>query len=292
MPRNIYEPLKTYFLKVNINCQGCKMKVKKTLRKVEGVYSVDIDTDQQAVIVRGNLDPEVLVKTLNRRGKHAQLMFLTPYFKDQFGNHQAGQNRSWMNTLGSNNMINNVPSYERHNLVNPQSDEEMMTNMMKPVMMNDADYFQMNDSAEDFQELFGEIPRRGNNNNYEDVVNPNLMRDMELGYSNVYPAGETMNMEIGGRGDNMMVNERGFHGQMMNGPSLVPQSMNYEQFSTRPLQSMNHEQFSSRPLQPMNHEQFSSRPVQSMNHEQFSSRPLQSMNYEQFSSRPLHGFYY
>lgn len=189
------------------------------------------------MIVRGNLDPEILVKKLNKRGKHAQLMFLTPYHKDQyFGNHQAGlnhDNRSLGNTqynFGSN--YNNVPSYERQSL-NHQSDEEMMMMMnMKPVMMRDEDYFEMSDSPEDFQELFGEIPQR-HNNNYEEVK-PNLMRDMDLGYSNAYPAAEAMNMQIGGRVNNMMVNERGFHGQMMNGPSLVPQSMNHEQFSSRP----------------------------------------------------------
>ncbi|CAH2079683.1 unnamed protein product [Thlaspi arvense] len=238
MPRNVYEPLKTYFLKVNINCQGCKRKVKKTLRKVEGVYSVDIDTDQQAVIVRGNLDPEVLVKKLNRRGKHAELLFLSLNHKDHFGNHQASlnhDNRSLRNT--HYNHLKNVPSNERQSH-NHSSEEEMMmmmmANNMKPVMTNDADYFQMNDSSEDFQELLGEIPRR---HNYEEEVNPNLMRDMKLGYSNAYPAAEAMNMmQMGGRrSDNMMMNERAFHGQMMNGPSPVPQFMNHEQFSSRQL---------------------------------------------------------
>ncbi|CAN6830698.1 unnamed protein product [Brassica oleracea] len=230
MPRNVYEPLKTYFLKVNINCHGCNRKVKKTLRKVEGVYSVDIDTDQQAVIVRGNLDPEILVKKLNRRGKYAELLFKSPFHKDQFGNHH--DNRSLRNAPYNfgNNHFNNVPSYER------QSDGEMMkmmmANNMKPVMMNDADYFQMSDSSEDFQELFGETAQR---HNYDEEVHPNLMRDMELGYSNAYPAAETMNMHIPGRSNNMMMNERSFHSQMMNGPSLVPQFMNQEQFSARQL---------------------------------------------------------
>ncbi|KAF8047046.1 hypothetical protein N665_3238s0001 [Sinapis alba] len=227
MPRNVYEPLKTYFLKVNINCHGCYRKVKKTLRKVEGVYSVDIDTDQQAVIVRGNLDPEILVKKLNRRGKYAELLFMSPIHKDQFGNHQAGlnyDNRSLRNTQYNfgNNHFNNVPSYER------QSDGEMMmmmANNMKPVMMNDADYFQMSDSSEDFQELFGEIGQR---HSYDEEVHPNLMRDMELGYSNAYPAAETMNMHIAGRSNNMMINERAFNGQMMNGPAQ-------EQFNSRQL---------------------------------------------------------
>ncbi|ESQ47275.1 hypothetical protein EUTSA_v10028162mg [Eutrema salsugineum] len=240
MPRNVYETLKTYFLKVNINCQGCKNRVKKTLRKVEGVYSVDIDTDQQAVIVRGNLDPEILVKKLNRRGKHAELLFFSLNHKDQFGNHQPGlnhDNRSLRNTqynFGSNH-LNNVPSYERQSLNHP-SDEEMMmmmmANNMKPVMMNDADYFQMSNSPEDFQEIFGEVPRR---HNYEEM-NQNLMRDMELGYSNAYPAAETMNMQVGGRSDNiMMMNERGFRGQMMNGASPNPPFINQEQFSSRQL---------------------------------------------------------
>ncbi|WZY88708.1 hypothetical protein YC2023_045443 [Brassica napus] len=230
MPRNVYEPLKTYFLKVNINCHGCNRKVKKTLRKVEGVYSVDIDTDQQAVIVRGNLDPEILVKKLNRRGKYAELLFMSRFHKDQFGNHH--DNRSLRNApynFGNNN-FNNVPSYER------QSDGEMMkmmmANNMKPVMMNEADYFQMSDSSEDFQELFGETAQR---HNYDEEVHPNLMRDMDLGYSNAYPAAETMNMHIPGRSNNTMMNERSFHGQMMNGPSLVPQFMNQEQFSARQL---------------------------------------------------------
>ncbi|CAN7058724.1 unnamed protein product [Brassica rapa subsp. trilocularis] len=226
MPRNVYEPLKTYFLKVNINCHGCNRKVKKTLRKVEGVYSVDIDTDQQAVIVRGNLDPEILVKKLNSRGKYAKLLFMSPFH----GNHH--DNRSLRNAPYNfgNNHFNNVPSYER------QSDGEMMkmmmANNMKPVMMNDADYFQMSDSSEDFQELFGETAQR---HNYDEEVHPNLMRDMDLGYSNAYPAAETMNMHIPGRSNNTMMNERSFHGQMMNGPSLVPQFMNQEQFSARQL---------------------------------------------------------
>ncbi|VVB09127.1 unnamed protein product [Arabis nemorensis] len=225
MPRNVYEPLKTYFLKVNINCQGCKMKVKKTLRKVEGVYSVDIDTDQQAVIVRGNLDPEILIKKLNRRGKHAQLLFMSPYHKNQFGDHQAG-NISLRNTqhnFGSN-QFNNVSRQSLNHL-----SEEEMGNNMKPVMMNDADYFQMTNSSDNFQELFGESPR------YEEV-NPNLMREMEFGYSNSYPATETMNMQVEGRSDDMMMNGRGLRSQtMMNSPSLVPQYMNHEQFSSKQL---------------------------------------------------------
>ncbi|CAN8276027.1 unnamed protein product [Cochlearia groenlandica] len=206
----------TYILKVNINCQGCKTKVKKTLRKIQGVYSVDIDTDQQAVIIRGNLDPEILVKKLNRRGKHAEILLIIPNHKDQSClNHHDNNNNNISSRNTTHYHFNNVPSYERTNLLNQQSDEEkMMMNMnMKPVMMNDADYFHMNNQSENFQELFGEIPRR---NNYEEA-NPNVMKDMDIGYANAYSATETMNMSIG------------------RGPSLVPQAMNQEQFNSKQL---------------------------------------------------------
>lgn len=59
------------------------------------------------------------------------------------------------------------------------------------------------------------------------------MRDMDFGYFNVYFVVEIMNMYILGRFNNMMMNERFFYGQMMNGLFLVLQFMNQEQFSVR-----------------------------------------------------------
>ncbi|KAH9619901.1 hypothetical protein KSS87_012036 [Heliosperma pusillum] len=63
----------TWVLKVNVNCQGCIRKVKKTLRKIEGVFSVNIDTEQQKVIVKGIVDPSTLIKKLIKSGKQAEL---------------------------------------------------------------------------------------------------------------------------------------------------------------------------------------------------------------------------
>ncbi|XP_058087912.1 heavy metal-associated isoprenylated plant protein 37-like [Magnolia sinica] len=65
--------IQTCVLKVNIHCDGCKQKVKKLLQKIEGVYTVSIDAEQQKVTVSGNVDSAALIKKLVRAGKHAEL---------------------------------------------------------------------------------------------------------------------------------------------------------------------------------------------------------------------------
>ncbi|KAH9330841.1 hypothetical protein KI387_002949, partial [Taxus chinensis] len=54
----------TIVLKVHIHCEGCKKKVKKLLQKVEGVYTSDIDAEQEKVTVTGNIDANTLIKKL------------------------------------------------------------------------------------------------------------------------------------------------------------------------------------------------------------------------------------
>lgn len=60
-------------LRVNIDCDGCKDKVRRKLLKIDGVYTVKIDVDQQRVTVTGNVDPATLIKKLDKAGKHAEL---------------------------------------------------------------------------------------------------------------------------------------------------------------------------------------------------------------------------
>ncbi|KAG8366709.1 hypothetical protein BUALT_Bualt17G0107600 [Buddleja alternifolia] len=59
-------------LRVNIHCDGCKQKVKKTLQRTEGVYQVKIDSEQRKVTVSGNVDCSTLVKKLVKAGKYAE----------------------------------------------------------------------------------------------------------------------------------------------------------------------------------------------------------------------------
>nr|CAD1842684.1 unnamed protein product [Ananas comosus var. bracteatus] len=65
--------IQTHLLRVNIHCDGCKQKVKKLLQKIEGVFSVSIDVEQQKVSVTGTVGSEALIKKLLRAGKHAEL---------------------------------------------------------------------------------------------------------------------------------------------------------------------------------------------------------------------------
>ncbi|KAE9611730.1 putative heavy metal-associated domain, HMA [Lupinus albus] len=65
--------IQTCVLKVNIHCDGCKQKVKKLLQRIEGVYQVQIDAEQQKVTVSGCVDAATLIKKLVRAGKYAQL---------------------------------------------------------------------------------------------------------------------------------------------------------------------------------------------------------------------------
>ncbi|KAK7277194.1 hypothetical protein RIF29_18345 [Crotalaria pallida] len=54
-------------------CEGCKRKVKKALRNIEGVLKTNIDPIQPKVTVLGNVNPQILIKKLLKVGKHAEL---------------------------------------------------------------------------------------------------------------------------------------------------------------------------------------------------------------------------
>ncbi|KAF7808778.1 heavy metal-associated isoprenylated plant protein 37 [Senna tora] len=57
--------IETCDLKVSIHCDGCKHKVKKLLQRIEGVYQVQIDAEQQKVTVSGGVDAATLIKKLD-----------------------------------------------------------------------------------------------------------------------------------------------------------------------------------------------------------------------------------
>ncbi|MED6130286.1 hypothetical protein PIB30_000188 [Stylosanthes scabra] len=69
------EPLKyqTWFLKVSIHCEGCRRKVKKVLRNIDGVFTTTIDTQEQKVTVTGSVGVETLIRKLIKAGKHAEI---------------------------------------------------------------------------------------------------------------------------------------------------------------------------------------------------------------------------
>ncbi|XP_052191080.1 heavy metal-associated isoprenylated plant protein 32-like [Diospyros lotus] len=73
MSKEEFLKIQTCVLKVNIHCDGCKSKVKKTLQKIDGVYKILIDSEMGKVTVSGNVDPATLIKKLGKSGKHAEL---------------------------------------------------------------------------------------------------------------------------------------------------------------------------------------------------------------------------
>ncbi|XP_073277666.1 heavy metal-associated isoprenylated plant protein 32-like [Primulina huaijiensis] len=73
MSKEEFLKIQTCVLKVNIHCDGCKQKVKKILQKIDGVYTINIDSEQGKVTVSGDVDPDILIKKLTKNGKHAEL---------------------------------------------------------------------------------------------------------------------------------------------------------------------------------------------------------------------------
>ncbi|CAN0913753.1 Heavy metal-associated isoprenylated plant protein 37 [Linum grandiflorum] len=72
-----------HVLKVNVDCEGCRKKVWKLLKKIDGVYSIEIDVESQEVTVSGAVHAATLIKMLNKAGKYAELCF--PKMKLQAG---------------------------------------------------------------------------------------------------------------------------------------------------------------------------------------------------------------
>ncbi|KAL5061016.1 hypothetical protein RYX36_032620 [Vicia faba] len=59
-------------LKVNsCICKGCEKKIKKSLLKIQGVESVNIEDGK--VVVVGNVNPNELINILKKSGKHAEI---------------------------------------------------------------------------------------------------------------------------------------------------------------------------------------------------------------------------
>ncbi|XAR62192.1 hypothetical protein NMG60_11016856 [Bertholletia excelsa] len=71
--------LQTVALKVRMDCEGCKLKVKNALSSVKGVKSVDVDLKQQKATVTGFADPKKVLKAARATGKKADPWPYVPY---------------------------------------------------------------------------------------------------------------------------------------------------------------------------------------------------------------------
>ncbi|CAL0306598.1 unnamed protein product [Lupinus luteus] len=71
--------LNTVELKVRMDCDGCEMKVKKTLSSLSGVKSVEINRKQQKVTVTGYVEPNKVLKKAKSTGKKVEIWPYVPY---------------------------------------------------------------------------------------------------------------------------------------------------------------------------------------------------------------------
>ncbi|OAY83604.1 Copper transport protein ATX1, partial [Ananas comosus] len=64
---------KTVVLKVFIHCPGCKKKVQRIVKRIDGVSTCEVDAPHNKVTVTGNVDADYLIKKLLKSGKQADL---------------------------------------------------------------------------------------------------------------------------------------------------------------------------------------------------------------------------
>ncbi|KAG5607371.1 hypothetical protein H5410_028863 [Solanum commersonii] len=69
----------TVELKVRMDCDGCELKVKKTLSSLSGVKSVEINRKQQKVTVTGYVEANKVLKRAKSTGKKAEIWPYVPY---------------------------------------------------------------------------------------------------------------------------------------------------------------------------------------------------------------------
>ncbi|KAL9422820.1 hypothetical protein AB3S75_034994 [Citrus x aurantiifolia] len=60
-------------MRVHMDCAGCETKIKKALKKLDGVDDVDIDMAMQKVTVMGWADQKKVLKTVRKTGRRAEL---------------------------------------------------------------------------------------------------------------------------------------------------------------------------------------------------------------------------
>ncbi|TXG56020.1 hypothetical protein EZV62_017333 [Acer yangbiense] len=67
--------VKVVILKMYIHCEGCARDIKKSIVRMEGVFSVEPDMGKSQVTVKGVFDPPKLVEIITKRlGKHVEIV--------------------------------------------------------------------------------------------------------------------------------------------------------------------------------------------------------------------------
>ncbi|KAL3697771.1 hypothetical protein R1sor_011847 [Riccia sorocarpa] len=59
-------------LRMPLSCEGCKDRVSKHLKEIDGVNSVDCDLMKQKVVVKGDVKPEKVLQMAKQISKRAE----------------------------------------------------------------------------------------------------------------------------------------------------------------------------------------------------------------------------
>lgn len=70
---------------VHMCCTGCEQRVRKSLAKLEGIDSVDVDMVMQKVTVTGYVEQKKVLKAVRKTGRRA-VLWSYPYTPEQAGN--------------------------------------------------------------------------------------------------------------------------------------------------------------------------------------------------------------
>ncbi|KAE8736320.1 Detected protein of confused Function [Hibiscus syriacus] len=241
--------IQTCVLKVNIHCDGCKQKVKKLLQRIEGVYQVNIDAEQQKVIVSGSVDSATLIKKLVRAGKHAEVWSQ----KSNQKQNNCIKDDKTNNNNGQKQLQNKFPTF-----ISEEDDDYDAENDLKPnnakkgvgnINAASSDYGKMNNNV-----ISGNGGKKGNQNQNTGmkVMNPGFLDEQNLAALRMNNAHQFGGLNINATNGNMM-GLSGFHG---NGGRFQIQSNNGLQGSSATSQYpstllMNTNGFNNYPLSSM-----------------------------------------
>ncbi|KAJ3694031.1 hypothetical protein LUZ60_009511 [Juncus effusus] len=70
--------MKKIVVKVNIVCDKCKTGILKTVAKLSGIKSMEIDEEKHTLTVIGNVDPASIVNALRKKKKQASIDSVGP----------------------------------------------------------------------------------------------------------------------------------------------------------------------------------------------------------------------
>ncbi|KAK1383093.1 hypothetical protein POM88_020828 [Heracleum sosnowskyi] len=247
--------IKTHVLKVHVHCLGCKRKVKKLLTKIEGVYAVNIDLEQQKVTVSGIVDPCLLINKLAKSGKYAELWTPVPNPEEthllDYGNRNGPQSQMMQSLIqelrglnyteplrnSDQSYLNQQQSMEIENMNEGQGgennlladwDEQILAaaNGINSMTTDMDGGFAVADGNQigGLHNLYSGIPATFGANYHP----PTMMAPSTLGYPyNYYPSPMTMNA-ANWRNTNMMLYDGGYmHRPQTAASFFTPASHNY-----------------------------------------------------------------